>query len=54
MCPAIVRQVRDAVEQPEEIAVKFGIKLSAEAGIIPTSASGETNLKISAKWKRNE
>ncbi len=33
MCAAIVRQVRDALEQPEEIAVEFGIKLSAEAGI---------------------
>ena len=54
MCAAIVRQVRDAVEQPEEIAVEFGVKLSAEAGIILTSTSGEANLKISVKWKKQE
>ena len=54
MCAAIVRQVRDAVDQPEEIAVEFGVKLSAEAGVILTSTSGEANLKISVKWKRKE
>jgi hypothetical protein len=54
MCSAIVRQVRDAAEQPEEIAVEFGIKLSAEAGIILTSTSGEANPKMSVKWKRVE
>jgi molybdenum cofactor biosynthesis enzyme len=52
MCAAIVRQVRNAVEQPEEIEVEFGVKMSAEAGIILTSTSGEANLKISVKWKR--
>lgn len=54
MCAAIVRQVRDAAEQPEEIEVEFGIKLSAEAGFILTSASGEANLKISVTWKRKD
>ena len=54
MCAAIVRQVRESVEQPEEIAVEFGVKLSAEAGVILTSTSGEANLKISVKWKRKE
>ena len=54
MCAAIVRQVRETVEQPEEIEVEFGIKLSAEVGFILTSASGETNLKISVTWKRKD
>jgi len=52
ICEAIVRQVREAVEQPDEIAVQFGVKLSAEAGVILTSTSGEANLKISVKWKK--
>jgi Trypsin-co-occurring domain 1 len=54
MCAAIVRQIRDSVEQPEEVEVEFGVKLSAEAGIILTSTSGEANLKISVKWKKQE
>ena len=54
MCAAIVRQIRDAVEPPEEIEVEFGVKLSAEAGIILTSTSGEANLKVSVTWKKQE
>jgi hypothetical protein len=53
MCAAILRQIRDAVEQPEEIAVEFGVTLSAEAGVILTSTAGEANLKINVKWKTN-
>ncbi len=44
--------VRHAAKQPEEIAVEFGVRLSAEAGIILTSTSGEANLKISVKWRK--
>jgi Trypsin-co-occurring domain 1 len=54
MCAAIVGQVWDAVEQPEEVSVEFGVKLSAEAGIILAATSGEANLKISVKWKKQE
>ena len=52
ICGAIVRQLREAIEQPDEIGVEFGIKLSAEAGVILTSAATEANLKISVKWKK--
>jgi Trypsin-co-occurring domain 1 len=52
MCAAIVRQVRDAVEQPEEFSVEFGVKLNAEAGIVIASTAAEANLKIAIKWKK--
>ncbi len=52
MCAAIVRQIRDAVEQPEEFSVEFGVKLNAEAGVIVASTAAEANLKISIKWKK--
>ena len=39
MCAAIVHQVRDAVEQPEEFSVEFGVKLNAEAGVVIASTA---------------
>ncbi len=37
---------------PEEMEVKFGVKLSAEAGAILTSVGGEVNFEITVKWSK--
>ena len=37
---------------PEEMQVKFGVKLSAEAGAILTSVGGEVNFEITVKWTK--
>ncbi|MDF5730916.1 MAG: CU044_2847 family protein [Rhizonema sp. PD38] len=37
---------------PEEMHVKFGVKLSAEAGAILTSVGGEVNFEITVKWTK--
>ena len=38
----------------EELALEFGVKLSAETGLaLIAKASGEANLKITAKWGRS-
>ncbi|MDB9318713.1 MULTISPECIES: CU044_2847 family protein [Cyanophyceae] len=38
---------------PEEMEIKFGVKLSAEAGAILTSVGGEVNFEITVKWTKN-
>jgi hypothetical protein len=38
---------------PKEMEVKFGIKLSADAGAIITSVGGEVNFEITVKWSKD-
>jgi hypothetical protein len=47
---AVMREVTAAVA--DAIAVEFGIKLTANAGIIIAGTSAEGNCKISIKWSR--
>jgi hypothetical protein len=35
---------------PKEMEVKFGVKLSADAGAFITSVGGEVNFEITVKW----
>jgi len=39
------------LNNPSEVAVEFGVKLSAETGVVIASAQAEANFKISLKWK---
>jgi hypothetical protein len=36
----------------KEMEVKFGIKLSAEAGVILTSVGGEVTFEVTVKWSQ--
>ncbi|MBK1990070.1 hypothetical protein A0J48_021500 [Sphaerospermopsis aphanizomenoides BCCUSP55] len=38
---------------PKEMEVKFGIKLSADAGAFITSVGGEVNFEITVKWSKD-
>ena len=38
----------------DEVEVKFGLKLTAEAGAIFTSVGGEANYEITLKWEENQ
>lgn len=38
---------------PNEMEVKFGIKLSADAGAVITSVGGEVNFEITVKWSKD-
>ncbi|WP_413174490.1 CU044_2847 family protein [Anabaena azotica] len=38
----------------KEMEVKFGVKLSTEAGVILTSVGGEVNFEITVKWSKEE
>lgn len=47
---AIIHKLRDLVQQPDEVEVEFGLKLSAETDVIIASASVEANYVIKLKW----
>lgn len=38
----------------DEVEVKFGLKLTAEAGAIFTSISGDVNFEVTLKWKEEK
>ena len=38
---------------PKEMEVKFGVKLSADAGVILTSVGGEVTFEITVKWSKD-
>jgi len=50
----LVSKVRDLADPPDEAEFEFGLKLTAEAGAILTSAGGEAHCKVTLTWKRNE
>lgn len=49
---SIIAKLRDLAEVPSEVTVEFGIKLSAEAGVLLSKAAAEGNYKITLKWTR--
>jgi hypothetical protein len=51
MAGAVVKQFRELGEGPEEISVEFGLKLTAEAGMVVAHTGGEANLKVSLRWR---
>jgi|SRR5665213_3871968 len=51
----ITSSVFEAVHElnnPDELAVEFGVKLTGETGVILASASAEAHLVIKLSWKR--
>jgi len=50
----LVSKVRDLADPPDEAEFEFGLKLTAEAGAILTSAGGEAHCKVTLTWKRKK
>jgi hypothetical protein len=50
---AILHQLCSVAQPPDEVAVEFGVKMSAESGAIIAKASGEANFKINMVWKKS-
>jgi hypothetical protein len=46
----ILTQLRKLHETPDEIEVSFGLKLSAELGVVLAAASLEANYSVTLKW----
>lgn len=47
---AVISKLKGLIEQPDEIGVEFGIKLSMESGVVIASAGIEANFKVTLKW----
>jgi Trypsin-co-occurring domain 1 len=52
---AALQRIKTGLTTPaDEVELKFGIKLTVEAGAIFTSVGGEANFEITLKWKQPE
>jgi Trypsin-co-occurring domain 1 len=50
----IISKLKDLNTPADEVEVKFGIKLTADAGAVFTSIGGEVNYEITLKWSPNK
>jgi hypothetical protein len=50
----LVNRLRTGMtKDASEVEVKFGLKLTAEAGVVFAAAGGEVNFEITLKWKND-
>lgn len=50
---AVISRIKDGLTTPaDEVEVKFGFKLSVEAGVIFSSVGGEASFEVTLKWKK--
>lgn len=50
---AALERIRTGLTAPaDEVELKFGVKLTAEAGAIISSVGGEVNFEITLTWKQ--
>ncbi|WP_300039510.1 CU044_2847 family protein [uncultured Roseobacter sp.] len=52
MANQLIGTLKDLAETPDTVAVKFGLKLSAGAGVIVAKASTEANFEVSLTWTK--
>ncbi|MFG6107513.1 hypothetical protein D0962_34805 [Leptolyngbyaceae cyanobacterium CCMR0082] len=53
MATVILSKLQELKQPANEVEVKFGVKLTAEAGAIIAMAGGEVNYEITLKWTNN-
>lgn len=49
---AIISKLSSLSKKPDEVEVKFGVKMTASMGAIIASGSAEINYEITLKWKQ--
>jgi hypothetical protein len=49
---AIVVELREAADWPDEVEVEFAIKLSTDANVIIARSGAEANFRIQLRWSR--
>ncbi len=50
----LVNRLRSGLtKDASEVEVKFGLKLTAETGVVFAAAGGEVNFEITLKWKND-
>lgn len=52
---SVLSKLRSGLTTPaDEISVSFGLKLSADAGVIFSSVGGEVTFQVTLKWSQPE
>ncbi|MFI5772317.1 CU044_2847 family protein [Streptomyces sp. NPDC051658] len=51
---AVAESVRNLTSKPDSVSVEFGIKLSAEAGVVVAKAASEANFAVRLEWNTSE
>jgi hypothetical protein len=49
---AVIRKIRSLDVTPDELEVKFGVKLSVDANVIISKTAAEANFEFKLLWKR--
>ena len=52
LAESLLSELQALVPKPDQVAVEFGIKLSASAGITVANTAVEGNCKITLSWKQ--
>jgi hypothetical protein len=45
-----VKKVRDLSSRPDRVTLELGIKVSAQAGLVVASTSGDANITLTLEW----
>jgi Trypsin-co-occurring domain 1 len=48
---ALLRQVREQEDAPDELEVEFGIQVSLEVGAYIAAASSSANFRVTMRWR---
>ena len=49
---ALTSKLSDLLILPDEVQIEFGIKMSAQAGVVLAAAGAEANYRITLKWEQ--
>lgn len=48
----MIDQLKDLAQQPDEVEIEFGIKLSGKVGALIAATSSEANFNVRLNWKK--
>ena len=51
---AVIKKLKGLGDPPDEVSVAFGLKLSADAGVILASSSIEANYTVTVLWRKEK
>jgi hypothetical protein len=51
---ALLERLTDLPRSPDHIRAEFGIKVTAEAGLVVSKASGDAHFTLELEWNRPE
>jgi NTP-dependent ternary system trypsin peptidase co-occuring protein len=51
---SLISRLRSMADPPDEVAVEFGVQLSAQTGAFIASVAAEANFKVSMTWRRQD